>query len=265
APGGDVMRGNAWRISWLACLIAVFPSIAAPATPARVYAAASLTQALTEIATLWQRAGHPAPVLVFAGSATLARQLEAGAAADVFISADSAWLDALAKSGRVDAASRTDLLGNALVLIAPQTAPFRIDLRPGAPLGQAFEGRLCTGEPGVVPVGTYARAALQWLGAWDSLTTRLVGTEDVRAALALVERGHCGAGIVYATDARGSTRVVAVGTFPATSHRPIVYPAALLRGATPQGRAFFEFVRDSQAAAVVFERVGFTRLGKAPR
>ena len=254
------MRSARWRASWLACLVALVPSVAVPATPARVYAAASLTQALTEVATVWQGAGHPAPVLVFAGSGTLARQLAAGAAADVFMAADAAWLDELTKSGRVDAASRTDLLGNALVLVAPRAAPFRIELRPGAPLAQAFEGRLCTGEPGVVPVGTHAQAALQWLGAWDSLAPRLVGTEDVRGALAFVERGHCGAGIVYATDARGSSRVITVAAFPATSHRPIVYPAALLRGATPEGRAFFEFVRDSRAAAAVFERVGFTML-----
>jgi molybdate transport system substrate-binding protein len=251
------MRSAAWPASWLACLVAMVPSVSAAATSARVYAAASLTQALTEIATLWQRTGHPAPVLVYGGSATLARQLEAGAAADVFVSADAAWMDELTKSGRVDAASRTDLLGNALVLVAPKSAPFRADLRRGAPIAQAFKGRLCTGEPGVVPVGTYARDALQWLGAWDSLATRLVGTEDVRAALALVERGHCAAGIVYATDARGSTRVITVATFPATSHRPIVYPAALLRGSTPEGRAFFAFVRDSRAAAAVFERAGF--------
>jgi molybdate transport system substrate-binding protein len=259
------MRNARRTGSWLCCLLAFVPSIAAPATPARVYAAASLTQALTEIARLWEREGHPAPVLVFAGSATLARQLEAGASADVFVSADAAWMDELTKTGRVEAATRTDLLGNALVLVAPQAAPFRIDLRPGVPLAQAFEGRLCTGEPGVVPVGTYAQAALRWLDAWDALAPRLVGTEDVRAALALVERGHCGAGIVYATDARGSTRVTTVASFPAVSHRPIVYPAAVLRGATQEGRAFFAFVRDSRTAAAVFERVGFTTLGKSTR
>ena len=254
------MRNAGWQASWLSCVLALVPALAEPASPARVYAAASLTPALTEIATLWERAGHPAPVLVFAGSATLAKQLQAGAAADVFVAAEAAWMDELASSGRVDAATRTDLLGNALVLVAPSNAAFRVDLRPGAPLAQAFAGRLCTGEPGVVPVGTYAREALRWLGAWDALAPRLVGTEDVRAALAFVERGHCAAGIVYVTDARGSPRVTTVAEFPAQSHRPIVYPAALLRGATPEGRAFFTFVRDSRAAAAVFDRAGFTML-----
>lgn len=238
------------------------PSLAAAAAPARVYAAASLTVALTEIAALWQRAGHPAPVLVFAGSATLARQIEAGAPADLFVSADATWMDRLASTGRVDVATRVDLLGNALVLVAPRGAGFQAELRPGAPLAQAFAGRLCTGEPGVVPAGTYAREALQWLGAWEALAPRLVGTEDVRAALALVERGHCAAGIVYATDTRASTRVDTVATFPPASHRPIVYPAALLRGATPEGRAFFDYLAGSAEAAAVFERQGFRVLGR---
>ena len=248
---------------WL-CLLALVPTVAAPATPARVYAAASLTVALTEIAALWQRADHPAPLLVFAGSATLARQLRAGAPADIFVSADAAWMDELARDGRVDAATRVDLLGNALVLVAAGAAPFRVELRPGFPLAQAFNGRLCTGEPGVVPLGTYAREALQWLGAWKALEPRLVRTEDARAALALVERGHCAAGIVYATDAAGSRRVHTVATFPDTAHREIVYPMALLRGATSEGRSFFAFLREPPAAAV-FRRHGFRVLVQPAR
>jgi molybdate transport system substrate-binding protein len=248
---------------WLS-LIALVPTVAAPAAPARVYAASSLTVALTEIAALWQRAEHPSPVLVFAGSATLARQLRAGAPADIYVSADAAWMDELARDGRVDAATRVDLLGNALVLVAAGSASFRVDLRAGAPLARAFTGRLCTGEPGVVPLGTYAREALQWLGAWEALEPRLVGTEDARAALALVERGHCAAGIVYATDAAGSRRVHTVATFPDAAHRAIVYPVALLRGATPEGRAFFAFLRGTTAAAV-FQRHGFRVLGNNAR
>jgi molybdate transport system substrate-binding protein len=254
-----------WPCLWLSMsLLALVPSVAAPAAPARVYAAASLTVALTEIAALWQRAGHPAPVLVLAGSATLARQLRAGAPADIFVSADAAWMDELAGDGRVEAATRVDLLGNALVLVVAGAAPFRVDLRAGAPLARAFTGRLCTGEPGVVPLGTYAREALQWLGTWDALEPRLVGTEDARAALALVERGHCAAGIVYATDAAGSRRVHTVATFPDGSHRAIVYPIALLRGATTEGRAFFAFLRETPATGV-FQRHGFRVLGKPAR
>ena len=254
-------RGN-W---WLPCLFALVPSVAAPAAPARVYAAASLTLALTEIAALWQRAGHPAPVLVFASSATLARQLAAGARADVFLSADEAWMDELANDGRVDARTRSDLLGNSLVLVAPRATGWQVDLRPGAPLAQAFEGKLCTGEAGVVPLGTYAREALRWLGAWDALASRLVGAEDARAALAFVERGHCAAGIVYATDATGRPRVRTVATFPQEAHRAIVYPGALLRGASGEGRAFLAFVRESPETRAVFERLGFRVLRPAGR
>ena len=252
------------RRPWLPLVLAValMPSLVAAAAPARVYAAASLTVALTEIAALWVRSGHPAPVLVFAGSATLARQIEAGAPSDLFVSADEAWMDELAAKGRIDGPTRVDLLGNSLVLIAPRGAGFQAELSPGAPLAKAFEGRLCTGEPEVVPVGTYAREALQWLGAWDALAPRLVGTEDVRAALAFVERGHCAAGIVYATDARGSTRVETVASFPAQAHRPIVYPAALLRGASAEGRAFFAYLASSSEAQAVFERLGFQVFGR---
>jgi molybdate transport system substrate-binding protein len=248
---------------WL-CLLALVPTVAAPAAPARVYAAASLTVALTEIAALWQGSEHPAPLLVFAGSATLARQLRAGAPADIFVAADASWMDELASDGRVEAATRVDLLGNALVLVAARAAPFRVELRKGVALAEAFDGRLCTGEPGVVPLGTYAREALQWLGAWDALEPRLVGTEDARAALALVERGHCAAGIVYATDAAGSRRVHTVATFPDASHREIVYPIALLRGATSEGRAFFAFLRETPAADV-FRRHGFRVLAQPAR
>ncbi|MCE3283816.1 MAG: molybdate transporter substrate-binding protein, partial [Steroidobacteraceae bacterium] len=243
---------------WLLLLVsALVPQLASGVTPARVYAAASLTLALTEVADRWQRAGHPAPVMVFAGSATLARQLAAGAPADVFVSADATWMDELAASDRIDRDSRVDLLGNAVVLVAPRDASFRVELRPGSALAQAFAGRLCTGEPGVVPIGTRAREALQWMGAWDALRPRIVFTDDVRAALAFVERGHCAAGIVYETDAKGSTRVVTIARFPDSSHRAVVYPAALLQRAGPEGRAFFAFLRDSPEVADLFSRHGF--------
>lgn len=243
--------------------LAVAPHPARAEAPVRVYAASSLADALGDVASAWERAGHAAPVLVLAGSATLARQIAAGAPADVYVSADPAWMDFLDADGRVAKGSRVTVLGNSLVLIAPLGAAWRVELRRGLPLADAFRGKLCTGEPGVVPVGSYAREALQALGAWDDLQPRIVGTEDARAALALVERGQCGAGIVYATDARGSSRVEVVATFPPRTHRRIEYDAALLQGARPAGKAFLAFLRDSREAAQAFERRGFVVLREA--
>jgi molybdate transport system substrate-binding protein len=243
---------------WMACLA---PALAV-AAPVRVYAAASLTDALTEVGAIWARRGQSAPLLVFGGSATLARQIEAGAPADVFVSADATWMDGLAGKGLIDPTSRVDLLGNSLVVIAPRDAPFRLDSALGPGFARAFRGRLCMGEPGVVPAGTYARDALRRTGAWDALEGRVVGTDDVRAALAFVERGACGAGIVYATDARASERIVVVATIPPSLHRPIVYPAAVVRGAGPAARPFLDFLRDSREAAAVFERHGFVRAAR---
>ena len=226
--------------------------------PVRVFAAASLTNALEELATQWQAAGHARPVLAFGASSTLAKQVEAGAPADLFASADQKWMDHVAKAGRIAPESRVALLGNTLVLIAPRNRAFTATLREGAALATRFRGKLCTGEPGVVPVGIYAQQALTHVGAWDALQGRIVGTDDVRTALAFVERGECGAGVVYATDARISQKVRVVATFPAGSHAPIVYPVALTRDAPPQARAFLAFLR-GPAAAKVFLRHGFTR------
>jgi len=225
--------------------------------PVRVFAAASLTNALEELATQWQAAGHPRPVLAFGASSTLAKQVQAGAPADVFASADRKWMDYVATADRIDAASRVDLLGNTLVLIAPRDRAFKARMHAGFDLAGAFRGKLCTGEPGVVPVGIYAKESLQALAWWDALDGRIVGTDDVRTALAFVERGECGAGIVYATDARISDKVRVIGTFPADSHAPIVYPFALVKRARPQSRAFLQFLR-SAAAARVFRRHGFS-------
>lgn len=237
------------------------PAIATSAEPAeapvRVYAAASLTGPLNEVAGLWERQGHPRPLLVLAGTPTLARQIEAGARADLFVSADAAWMDHLAERDRIDPASRVNLLGNALVLVAPTASPFTAELRRGAPVAGSFSGRLCTGETKSVPAGIYAREALESLGLWRGLEARVVGTDDVRAALALVERGECGAGIVYATDAAASTKVTVVARIPTQSHRPIVYPAARVRGAAPQAQDFLDFLRASPAAREVFARHGF--------
>ena len=247
-------------LSILLALIAASPATSPADEPVRVFAAASLTNALTEIGARWQADGHAQPSLAFGGSSTLAKQVEAGAPADIFASADTSWMDYLAERGRIDASSRVDLLGNELVLIAPKGQGFAVKMQPGFQFAKAFSGKLCTGEPGVVPVGIYAKAALESLTWWESLQGRIVGTEDVRTALTFVERGECAAGIVYATDAAISTKVEVLARFPADSHKPIVYPFALITGSRSEGKEFLRYLRNSQAAAEVFQRYGFVLL-----
>jgi molybdate transport system substrate-binding protein len=196
---------------------------------------------------------------VFGGTAVLARQIDAGAPADVFAAADDRWMAELVQNGKVARGGRVDLLGNSLVLIAPKGRAFVVELRPDFGFARAFAGKLCIGEPGVVPAGTYAREALQSLRWWDSLQGRIVGTDDVRAALAFVARGECAAGIVYATDAAVSDEVAVIARFPAPLHQTIVYPFALLTHAQPAAGAFFAFLRSDEAADV-FRRRGFVTL-----
>ncbi len=240
-------------------ILAVLPFSAHAEEAARVYAAASLTNAMTDVASQWTAAGHPKPVLVFAASSALAKQIENGAPADLFASADRRWMDYLAERRKIDTASRREPFGNALVLIAPTGREFAVDLKPGFDLAAAFKGKLCTGEPDVVPVGTYAKQALTALGSWPALAPRIVGTDDVRTALAFVERGECPAGIVYATDAAISKKVTVIGRFPADTHTAIVYPFALVTTAQPDARAFLDYL-GTAAATEVFERYGFVPL-----
>jgi len=228
-------------------------------SPVRVFAAASLTDALNDVAAQWRRAGHPQPSLAFGASSALAKQVEAGAPADVFASADLKWMDYVDQRGRIDHASRANLLGNTLVLIAPKGRRFHARMQPGFRIADAFNGKLCTGEPGVVPVGIYAKQALQKLGWWQPLQGRIVGADDVRTVLTFVERGECGAGIIYATDARISDKVEVIATFPSDSHAPIVYPFALVTSAHPEARAFLRYLRTPLAMAI-FRRHGFTVL-----
>jgi molybdate transport system substrate-binding protein len=240
-------------------LLALSMSLAArSAEPSRVFAAASLTNALSDIGALWQQAGHPAPLLDFAASSTLAKQIEAGAPAELFASADVAWMDELASRGLLAPGTRIDLLGNELVLIAPRGHAFRVRMEAAFKFGDSFSGKLCTGEPGVVPVGRYAQQSLQALGWWEALRGRIVGTDDVRAALAFVEQGECAAGIVYGTDAAISTKVEVIAVFPPATHQPIIYPFALINGASAESQALLEFLRSSPAAAGIFRHYGFT-------
>lgn len=239
----------------LSMLFACHATLAGEVT---VYAAASLTNAVGEISKSFQ-ASHPNVVIKnsFAASGSLAKQIEAGAPADIFISADSKWMDYLDKKGKIDHNSRLNLLTNTLVLIAPKGKGFAVRMEKGFDFAGAFRGKLCTGEIESVPVGIYAKQALISLGWWDAIWSRVVGTEDVRGALNLVERGEC-VGIVYETDAKLSDKVEIVAAFPPGSHAPIVYPAALMT-ANSEASEFFEYLKKSTE---VFVRFGFTTPGK---
>jgi molybdate transport system substrate-binding protein len=223
-----------------------------------VLAAASLQESLTAAADAWAARGHDKPVLSFAGSSALARQIEAGAPADLFISADEEWMDAVAAKGLIKPGTRARFLGNRLVLIAPATHPLKLAIRPGFPLAAALGmGRLAMADPDAVPAGKYGRAALTALKAWPSVEPKLVRAENVRAALALVERGEAAAGIVYATDARVAKGVRIEGVFPTSSHKPITYPiAALTASSSPDAEPFRRFLLSRQGKAI-FARYGF--------
>ncbi|WP_419899003.1 molybdate ABC transporter substrate-binding protein [Roseomonas sp. USHLN139] len=227
-----------------------------------VFAAASLTDALRALAEQWRAQGHPAPRLSFAASSALARQIEQGAPADLFASADEPWMDYVQQRGLIVEASRSSPLANALVLIAPADRPvpaITLDRTTDLAAVLGANGRLATGDPAHVPVGRYAEAALTWMGQWPALAPRLARADNVRAALLLVERGEAPLGIVYATDAAASRGVRVVASFPAGSHPPVTYPFALTRRAAenPAARGFLAFLTGPEAAAT-YRRLGFT-------
>jgi molybdate transport system substrate-binding protein len=251
-------RRRLLRLTLCALLLVPVAARAQTAGPT-VFAAASLTDAMKDIAALWQKAGHPAPVLSFGASSTLARQIEQGAPVNLFASADTKWMDYVAQKGLIAEGTRVDLLSNAFVLIAHASHPEHVtitrDTDFAALLGPS--GRIATGDPAHVPVGLYAKQALTRRGLWDKLGGRIAGTDDVRAALLLVERGEAPLGIVYATDAAVSPKVMVAGTFPPASHDPVVYPFAVTKsGDTPQARAFLAFLKGPEAREV-FGKRGF--------
>ncbi len=224
-----------------------------------IFAAASTAEAINAVNILYAELYGARARAVFAASSALARQIANGAPADVFLSANRKWMDWLAAKGDIVAASRRDLFGNRLVLVAPRGSDLRIRIERGFPLGRLLgAGRLALADPRHVPAGIYAKQALTALGAWQKVGRRAARARDVRGALALVERGEAPAGIVYATDARISTRVRIIGTFPAATHAPIVYNAALVRGRDHgAARKFFAFL-SSPPARATFARHGFT-------
>ena len=224
-----------------------------------VLAASSLQEALTDAARAWSARKHARPVISFAASSALARQIEAGAPADLFISADEEWMDHVAGKGLVRAKTRVSFLSNRLVLIAPRSGGKRLAIARKFPLARALgKGRLAMADPDTVPAGKYAKAALTSLGVWPSVASKVARAENVRAALALVERGEAPFGIVYATDAKASSKVRVLGVFPASSHPPITYPVAVLRESRhPDAEGFRRFLI-SRAGKAVFARHGFT-------
>jgi molybdate transport system substrate-binding protein len=242
---------------FLLFLCVLLVPLTARAQELTVFAAASLTDALKDVSALWVQAGHPALRLSFGSSSTLARQIEQGAPANLFASADEKWMDYLARKNLIVADTRKDLLGNDLVLVVPADKPLHVTIGPGFDLPDLLgpAGRLAVGDPAHVPVGIYAEQALRKLGLWDSISPRLARTDDVRSGLLLVERGEAPAGIVYATDAPVSKGVMVAGIFPASSHDAISYPFAVTRsGDTIEARVLFSFLAGPEARAIFVQR-----------
>jgi molybdate transport system substrate-binding protein len=249
------------RALLLASLAAALPTAATRAADAglTVFAASSLTDALQDIGHAWTAQGGAKPVFNFAASSTLARQIEQGAVANLFASADLQWMDWLDQRHLIVDGTRRTLLGNTLVLVMPKATVRPVTIGPGFDLAGLLgpNGRLATGDPASVPVGLYAKQALTKLGLWPAIGPHIAGAENVRSALLLVERGEAPAGIVYATDAAVSPGVAIAGTFPADSHEPILYPFAIPRGGdTPAARAFLDFL-GGPAATGIFVGRGF--------
>ena len=255
------------QVGWLATLVFAFASLlqivgcAKPPQEAAltVFAAASLKESMDQAAAAYGKAtGQPVRVS-YAGSSALARQIEQGAPADVFVSADLDWMDALQEKGLVDTATRADLLGNTLVLIAPKTgATAPVQLRQGTDLLPLLgnDGRIAVAMTDSVPAGKYAKAAFETLGMWRALQVRLAEAENVRAALLMVARAETPLGVVYGSDAKAEPRVKVLGTFPADSHPPIVYPVArVARSTHAQGADFVQWLQ-TPAAAKIFRAHG---------
>lgn len=228
-----------------------------------VLAASSLQPALQQVADAWTAQGHPPPVIAFAGTPALARQVQGGAPADIVFFADELWMDALEGQDQLSPGSRRALLGNTLVLVTPSSDKrFRISADPRAALIALGDGRLAMADPDSVPAGRYGEAALRSMGVWELVEGKVVPTENVRASLALVERGEAAMGLVYASDAAATSSALHSLPLPTAAQPPIRYPAALLAGSRhSDARAFLDFLASEEAASI-FARSGFPRLTK---
>lgn len=244
-------------ISALLLLLTLVAPAAAQSPGPLVLAAASMQEALGDAANAWARQGHARPTLSFAASSALARQVAAGAPADLFVSADQDWMDDLAKRNLLVAGTRAVLARNRLVVVA-RRGQASVGSKRGAALGKLLAaGPLAMGDPAAVPAGKYGKAALERLGAWRAVAPRVVRGENVRTALSLVERGAAPYGIVYATDARIAPRLQIAGVFPPGSHAPIVYPIARLTTSRhPEAEGFRRFLL-SPAGKAIMRRHGF--------
>ena len=243
-------------------VLALLPQVAtAQDKSITVFAAASMKNALDDVDAAFTKSTGIKVAASYAASSALIKQIENGAPADVFVSADLDWMDYGAQHKLIKDDTRINLLGNRLVLIAPKDSKIEhVTIAPGFDLAKlADDGRIVTGDVRAVPVGKYAKAALEKLGAWAAAEPKFAMTENVRAALTLVARGEAPLGIVYETDAKVEPNVKIVGTFPPDSHPPIVYPAALTVNAKPEAARYLAFLR-SGAAKAVFEAYGFTFL-----
>ncbi len=246
----------------LAVLLIAGAILAAQRKDVLILAASSLQTALDELAGPVERATGARMRMSYAASSALARQIENGAPADIFISADLDWMNYLADRKLIRAESRSHLVGNRLVLIATKGTRPAVKIDKGFALAAALgRDRLALANPDAVPAGKYARAALTSLGVWDSVANRIAAAENVRAALALVSRGESPLGIVYRTDAQVDPGVIVVDTFPESTHPPIIYPAALLPTASAEAVRVLAFLKSAEALAV-FQRHGFTAPAK---
>jgi molybdate transport system substrate-binding protein len=226
-----------------------------------VFAAASMKNALDDVNAAFAKKSGTKVIASYAASSVLAKQIEQGAPADIFISADADWMDYAIDKEAVNAGTRVNLLGNSLVLIAPKDSAInQVTIGLGFDLAKlAANGRIATGDVSSVPVGKYAKTALEKLGSWQAAEPKFAMAESVRGALILVARGEATLGIVYATDARIEPGVKIIGTFPANSHPPIIYPVAVTVTAKPQANSYLAFLRSS-AAKAIFEKYGFSFL-----
>jgi molybdate transport system substrate-binding protein len=257
------------RRFWIVLLVAAAAALTTPIGRASaqgkdtlVFAAASLKNALDEIAAQWRRETGKKVAISYAASNNLIKQIEQGAPADIFFSADLDWMDYGQQKNLIKPDTRTNLLGNRIVLIAPKDSAAKIDIRPGFDLAAALKGgRLAVGSVDAVPAGKYGKAALEKLGAWSGVKDKIAQAESVRAALLFVARGEAPLGIVYQTDAASDPNVKIVGAFPDDTHPPIVYPVALTKETTnPDAAAFLNYIK-SPAARPAFEKQGFIVLG----
>jgi molybdate transport system substrate-binding protein len=246
----------------LSLLVAPSVTSVAYAADITVFAAASLKNALDNATKLYEAKTGDKVAISYAASPALAKQIEAGAPADVFFSADLDWMDYLADKNLINTTSRQTLLGNTLVLVAPKDSAVSLSIEKDFPLLEALgpDGKLAMASVDSVPAGKYGKAALTTLGVWEAVSHRIIQAENVRAALVFVAKGEAPLGIVYGTDAKAEPAVKVVGIFPEESHPKILYPVALLASAKPEARKYLDFL-ESPEARQAFDAQGFTVLG----